>query len=373
MWPSPLNTACKIGCVLSFFNYDFTGAFVAFAVALCFICLSSLNMAIGTTPRDGVQNIQSDRVSRFGGVAILTGLITSFLVADQPAEGNLGLLLGAAFPIFFAGFLEDATAKVSAALRLFFGIVSGVMFCFLTGYTLSRSGLSFVDTILEMPIIAIVLTTLAVASFGNAVNIIDGLNGLASLTVIFAFCAIISISHDVSDDSLQFSSLHITFVCIAILLLNFPISRIYIGDSGAYLLGVITSGSVIMLVERNEVVSPFCALLIVVFAFYELMRSIIRRLLVEGGHPFKADRNHLHSYLYIFFLHAQGLKKDPANMVASIVTLVFPLSCCIVAALFYRDSHILLISLITFVVCYETVFYWVSRRIKCLPKFDSKV
>ena len=106
----------------------------------------------------------------------------------------------------------------------------------------------------------------------------DGLNGLAAATAMLMIASFGLLAEKFGDTELAM----ICFLLIAsgagFVVWNFPFGKIFLGDSGAYLLGALAATLSVMLPERNAEISPFSSLLIVIYPFYELIRSFVRRV-----------------------------------------------------------------------------------------------
>jgi UDP-N-acetylmuramyl pentapeptide phosphotransferase/UDP-N-acetylglucosamine-1-phosphate transferase len=143
---------------------------------------------------------------------------------------------------------------------------------------------------------AVVFTAFAVGGVANAINIVDGFNGLAGGLVIIYTLALGTIANQVDDGTLAGVFFATAAVTVGFMALNFPFGKIFLGDGGAYLLGFCLGWLSVLLIERNPQVNPAAVLLTCSYAVVEVVFSMYRRWKRAKPmmHP---DRLHLHSLL----------------------------------------------------------------------------
>ncbi len=146
----------------------------------------------------GVQKFHTTAVPRVGGIAIVTGMMAALgfcsvaypdVLSEEHAGGAMKLLL-VSFPAFFAGLVEDVTKRVSIRVRLLATIASALMASFLLGATINEFDIWGVDNLMVIVPFAIVATAFVVAGGANAINIIDGFNGLAGAVILVMSAAL---------------------------------------------------------------------------------------------------------------------------------------------------------------------------------------
>ena len=149
------------------------------------------------------------------------------------------MLALAAMPAFAGGFSEDITKKVSVLGRLMFTFAAAVFASLLVGATLDRLDMPGLDMLLLWPIFAIAFTAFAVGGIAHSINIIDGFNGLASTYAILVLAAFAWVATQVGDPVVLAASLAMLGALLGFLVFNYPSGRIFMGDGGAYLLGLL--------------------------------------------------------------------------------------------------------------------------------------
>ena len=128
----------------------------------------------------GVQKFHEVPTPRIGGLAVALAYALVWPVlpdAVRPAWLLIGL---AGLPALFAGLAEDVTRRIGVRNRLLATMAAGAVFAVATGYTMHEVYLPGVDWLLSISLIAVLFTGFAMGGVANAINIIDGFNGLAS-------------------------------------------------------------------------------------------------------------------------------------------------------------------------------------------------
>jgi UDP-N-acetylmuramyl pentapeptide phosphotransferase/UDP-N-acetylglucosamine-1-phosphate transferase len=246
----------------------------------------------------GVQKFHSVPTPRIGGLAIMLGLIFACTVSSESQQRLLAPLLCAAAPAFLFGIAEDMTRRVSIGARLVATMASGVACWALTGVSIVHTGVDLLDTMLTWLPLSVLFTAFAVGGVANAVNIIDGFNGLASGTVMIGLVAIGLIALECGDAELAQTCFIVCAVTMGFFLVNFPFGKLFLGDGGAYLLGFVLAWLSVTLVYRNPQVSSWAPLLACAYPTFETLFTIVRRLWCRR-HPGQPDSCHLHSLVKI--------------------------------------------------------------------------
>lgn len=321
----------------------FFALFMAFGASLAasfaIVLSASLHGRFTADLEAGVQKIHVGQIPRIGGVGVVTGALVGWAMLSPGTVSLAGAIGLAAAPVFLYGFAEDLTKRVSAATRLAAAIVSACLFMTLTGQSIRSVGITGLDLLLAFPIVSLVVTAVAMAGVTHALNIIDGLNGLAAGTALIGFASFGAVSWMVEDWALVEFSL----VCIAAVLgfvaLNFPKGRLFLGDAGAYSIGFLLAAVAVTLPARNPEVSPFLGVLVLSYPVIETLYSIHRRLGRDGNHPARPDRLHLHSLVYRgqarAFAQAIG-RPDWRNPLATVIVWWLPAAAGLAAVLLWQ-------------------------------------
>jgi UDP-N-acetylmuramyl pentapeptide phosphotransferase/UDP-N-acetylglucosamine-1-phosphate transferase len=243
---------------------------------------------------DGVQKFHTAPTPRVGGIPIVLGLIVAWGKAPADIQQMLTPILFAGMPAFVFGVAEDVTKRVGVMQRLLATMASGLLAWWITDYSLTRVDVWGVDWLMKFTLVSVIFTAFAVGGVANAINIIDGFNGLASTMSSLAFVGYAMIAWQVGDHNLA----GVALVCAACVWgffwVNWPFGKIFLGDGGSYFIGFALAWVAVMLIERNPGVSAFAAVVICVHPVTEVVFSIYRRK-IRKEHPGMPDRLHFHS------------------------------------------------------------------------------
>ena len=327
--------------------------FISSLVSGAIYWLARQRSKIGLDIDLGPQKIHQGAVPRIGGMAIFIGVFLSIPLLQSVSMPLFGLLAIAATPVFLAGIVEDFTGSVSAQLRLIVSLISGCLFCWITGYQVTSVGIDALGFLFAMPLISFLMTSLAIGAMVNALNIVDGLNGLASTSAVLMIASFGVLSKQFGDFELQVICFSIVAASSGFLIWNFPFGKVFLGDGGAYFLGALAAGVAVLLPERNDGISPFSSMLIIIYPFYELVRSTARRILVKGYKAFEPDNQHLHSQIHRFVSSRVSMDRVTQNSLSSVVVLILPLFCCCWAVVFMDDRVLLTSGIFVFILMYE--------------------
>lgn len=255
---------------------------------------------------DGVQKFHKVAVPRIGGIAVVIAIMVALFYSAIVAPARtterycelLTLMLISGAPAFLAGIAEDMTKKVSVRTRLVSSILSAFLASFLLGATVDQLDIWGIDRLLMWQPFALVVTALVVSGGVNAINIIDGFNGLASGTVIVMLLALGALGLHVGDSFVTELAMLGVGAAAGFLLVNYPKGKLFLGDGGAYFLGFWVAEVAVLLLVRNPAVNAWQVLSICAYPVIEVMYSMYRRKILRQSSPGSADGLHLHTLVY---------------------------------------------------------------------------
>ncbi|HSP59449.1 MAG TPA: MraY family glycosyltransferase [Ornithinimicrobium sp.] len=281
-----------------------------------------LALVVGAITPVRDRDVHATPVPRLGGVAMLVGFAAAVVLGSQlPYHGQLfeaspqlyGVLAAAAL-ITLLGALDDVR-DLDWATKLAGQVVAGAVMAFF-GVQLLSLPIAGV-TVLPEPVM-VTLTVLVVVVSTNAVNFIDGLDGLAAGVVLIAASAFFGWSYLVSTNfdppnvfsTATFISAALMGVCLGFLPHNFHPARLFMGDAGALLLGLLLAAATISMtgsVDPSSSVATASAataillpllipIAIMALPFLDIVLAVLRRTRA-GQLPWKPDRGHLHHRL----------------------------------------------------------------------------
>lgn len=341
------------------------GFILSLIITLIVVRTAPLHARFTADTHDGPQKIHQNITPRIGGVAIFLAMFVSMMIADFLGLFDVHLIsfvaIGATIPVFLGGLLEDITGRVSPRMRLLLAILSGACFVYLSNFTITRVSFAPMDVLLAVPLISAGFSIFAITLFANAVNIIDGLNGLSIGTTILIAGVIAGVTGGVGDIQLMTISMVFAASVLGVGLFNFPKGKIFVGDGGAYFMGAFVAFLLIMLPERNEAVSPFVSLLLVIYPSYELVRSTIRRLIARDSKALQPDQKHLHSLVYQYCMRLNKTTILNPNARAGFIMLIFPIFTSLWTFVSVSSAEYAIIGILILIAVYEFSLRWILR------------
>jgi UDP-N-acetylmuramyl pentapeptide phosphotransferase/UDP-N-acetylglucosamine-1-phosphate transferase len=271
----------------------FTGL-VSFVVAFILVATKQWHGHLSIDTHIGVQKFHTQPTPRIGGVAIAFGAVVGCYLAPNNLRDLLWPLLFAGVPAFAFGLLEDLTKRVSVRVRLLATMACGVLGWAITGFAITRANMHGLDWLLGFTAVSVAFTAFAVGGVANAINIIDGFNGLAAGTVIIILSGFAAICMSVGDVDLANVCLILAASVAGFLLINWPFGKMFLGDGGAYFIGFALAWVAVLILARHPEVSAWAPLLICGYPILEVVFSIVRRRR-RGLSPGDPDRLHMHS------------------------------------------------------------------------------
>lgn len=317
----------------------------------------------------GVQKFHTRPVPRVGGIGVLLGLIAGAagLYPAYPVIALVILLLGTCgLPAFLAGLTEDLTKRVSPLVRLVCTMFAALAAYLVLGIHIARVDIHLLDSALDFRLASAILTVLCVAGMANAMNIIDGFNGLASMVAIIMFASLGYVGFQVHDPVVLSTSMLMIGAIAGFFILNFPGGLIFLGDGGAYFIGFMLAETAIVLVMRNPEVSAWYPALMVIYPIFETCFSIYRKRFVRGMSPGIPDGVHLHMLIYKRLMRwATGTGSLRAltrrNSLTSPYLWLLCLLAVIPATIFWRHTIVLLVFCVVFIVTYVWLYLRIVR------------
>jgi UDP-GlcNAc:undecaprenyl-phosphate/decaprenyl-phosphate GlcNAc-1-phosphate transferase len=344
-------------------------AFVACTVAYLIVRYAAISSRLSNDiPGSGPQKFHSAPTPRIGGVAILLGVFTgALLLRAHSSTLDLTLVLVLCSLLAFSGGLtEDFTKRVAVRLRLLLTFISAALGYFLLDSRITQLGLPGFDWMLQFTLFSLALTLFAVGGFAQAMNIIDGFNGLAGVIALIFLGAIAYVASAVADEPVMWSALILGAAIIGFLLLNYPKGRVFLGDGGAYLIGFLIAELTLLLVHRNTEVSPWFAFALLSYPIVEVIFSIYRKRVLRGQSPGEPDGLHLHMLIHKRlvrrFSDSGGTGPDVwANALTSPFLWMLALLPAFASVCFWHDTMMLQGIAIAFVALYVTLYWRIVR------------
>ena len=248
-------------------------------------------------PKDA-RRMHKKPIPRLGGLAIYGGFLCSILIFGQLDETMLCVLLGAAI-IVALGIFDDVLA-LGAKLKFVVQIVAAAIPVCIgdlqIGLFTNLNPLS--DTpFVHLGILAVPVTIIWIVGITNAVNLIDGLDGLAVGVSSIAAITMLAVALLTGNMPIAITMAALAGACIGFMPYNLNPAKIFMGDTGSTFLGyMLATVSIMGLFKFYAVISFAVPFLILGLPIFDTANAIIRRV-AAGRSPMSPDRGHVHHKL----------------------------------------------------------------------------
>ena len=311
----------------------------------------------------GVQKFHHQPTPRIAGIPVFMSFFIGLWYIDLQ-EVNYAFLLLASLPVFVSGVIEDIIVRVSPLKRMISTLVSIVMVFILLNVGIASLGFTPIDYLLSNSIVSLLFTLLVVGGVVNAINIIDGYNGLMTGYSIFVLIAIAYVANILGDGLIVQLSLILIASLSGVFIFNFPFGRIFMGDGGAYFIGFMMATIGLMLGIRNDEVSHWFILLLFIYPLYETTFSVYRRKIIHDTDATQPDANHLHSLVYRKLISCDRFKHNKVicNSMTAPVMWLLSLVGIAPAIIWFDNQTALIIWAFVFMLVYTIVYKYISSK-----------
>lgn len=279
-------------------------AIAAFAVAGIIAFASTPMVKIFAQKVGAIDVPKDDRrmhkvpIPRLGGLAIFLGFLFSVLLFVQIDRPLQGILLGAVV-IVVLGIVDDIM-PLNALFKLIVQILAALIVVYygqLRIETFTNPNIFSDNPYIHLGMWSVPITVIWIVAITNAVNLIDGLDGLAVGVSSIASFSLLIIAVIVSEQNIALVMAALAGACIGFMPYNMNPAKIFMGDTGATFLGfILATISIQGLFKFYAIVSFAVPFLILGLPIFDTLFAICRRVL-HGKSPMAADRGHVHHRL----------------------------------------------------------------------------
>ena len=350
------------------YDYDVIISFITAFTLTYFVIPPIIRVALKKELFDvpGNRSSHTKVTPRLGGIGIFAGIIFSVLLWTPftQYEGGLQYVLCAFILIFLVGVKDDIDG-ISPSKKLVVEILAAVILAFKAGVHITS--LHGVMGIGEIGVFwSTLLTIFTIIVIINAINLIDGINGLSGSLVILITSTLGVWFMLIQRYDLAIMAVSAAGATAAFLKYNFYDAEIFMGDTGALLLGLICSILAINFIELNGHLqhahpfkinaAPAVAIGILILPLFDTLRVFITRIL-RGKHPLHPDRTHIHHLMI-----DSGLKHFQATWILIGVNVFFIVLVFLVQR--YTSSALLIITLLVSIasIMVGGLYYQVHRK-----------
>ncbi|RDE07559.1 hypothetical protein DVH29_16100, partial [Pelagibacterium lacus] len=303
---------------------------------------------------NAVQAAHHRPTPRIGGVAIFGAICIGFVLwFGSISAHTLMLFAVSVIPVFVVGLFEDIGIHMRPRNRLLAAAASSVLAIALMGLHLPRLDLPGLDAALAIPAVAMLFTVFAATGVCHAMNLIDGLNGLAGSVAVIIAGALSAIAFTAGDPVMGVAALCILPALLGFLAFNFPRGTIFLGDAGAYSIGHVLAWLGIIIVWRNPDVSPWAVLLVFFWPVCDTLFAIYRRKRL-GKPTDQPDRMHFHQIVmrFIEITFVGKNRRQFANPLATALILPMAGLPAFAAVLVWDDTALAALLVLVFAVLF---------------------
>ena len=255
-------------------------------------------------------------VSRCGGLAGIITLNFFFLIHFLLFSKILFEYILISNLMFLIGFLDDIKININPSKRLLLMIIFLFFSIHFLPIEILNIDIVFLSNLLQIDIFSSIFVLICFLFIINGANLIDGFNGLLTINLIIINLILIFINmSNGNNEFLIFLTAQI-IILLSFLLFNFPNAKIFLGDSGSYLMGSLVGLNVIITNNLNPNYSSFFFCTLLFYLFFEVLFSFFRKI-IQNKSPVHPDNKHLHMLIYEKVSAVLG--KGKGNYINSII------------------------------------------------------
>ena len=338
---------------------DLNSLFIIFFVFIVFfIILKKNNLLIDNISYSNHKIIGAENKSPIiiGGVYILAvHLIFNY-------DYSIFLTLSAIL-ITLLGFTSDKNILSNPKIRIIFQFLIIILLTYFENLKIDDVKIEFFNLFLLNEYFNLIFTVFCLAILINGSNFLDGLNGLlAGYYLIILITIIFLINSNNEIDIIDYNFVIIIIYTLFVFLFFNIFGKVYLGDSGTYLLSLLIGSYLITFNLNNDLLSPYYIAVLLWYPAFENLFSLIRRT-IKKQKASLADNLHLHQLIFIFFQSKKILPKKILNSFCGILILLFNLPGFILANNFPSNSSNLLIIIFFNVLLYIISYYFLSKNL----------
>lgn len=275
---------------------------VATAVLVPYISKLAIRFGAVDDPKEAKRKVHTQVTPRIGGVALFATFFVLAAILVRPLPPSFVGLFLACFLVFGIGLYDDFR-RVSPWVKLTVQVLAAVIA--VVGFNIRVDVISnpfgqqfslnelFGIGLASTAIVPIILSVLWLVGMTNTINFLDGLDGLAAgvsgvAALILFFVALLP---RINQPDTAMMAIILLGACLGFLIYNFYPASIFLGDSGAYFLGMLLG--LLSIISGAKLAT---ALLVLGVPVLDAVWAVVRRL-ASGRSPFSADRGHIHHLL----------------------------------------------------------------------------
>jgi len=265
--------------------------------------------------------------------------------------------------IFLLGFFSDLLVLKKPLTKFMLQIIVILFFLFFNDLKILSTKIFFLDYFLDNKIFSILFTLFCLLILINGSNFIDGVNTLLCGYYLLVLIAIFYISSN--NIFLNFNIIDLReflIILFIIFLFNF-FSKLYLGDSGAFLISFIVGYYLINIANNNPIISPLFVVLLLWYPAFENFFSIFRKF-YNRSHPSNPDNFHLHQLLFIFLKKRLNISANFTNSLTGNIINFFNFLTFCFGINFFSSTKYLVVIIFVNIFFYLLTYFFLTKNFK---------
>ena len=262
--------------------------------------------------------------------------------------------------ILVLGILSDTNKISSPTKRILTQSIISICFIILSDLTITNLRIDFLNFFLDIKFVSILFTLFCVLILINGNNFLDGLNTLVIgyYILVCLFLVMLSNNFELTIDP----NINLLIIILSTLFFFNFFGKLYLGDSGAYLLGFYIAFFVIDFSLKNNSISPFFICFLLWYPAFENLFSIVRRI-VSTKKIEAADQFHLHQMIYKFFIKKDLVKNIYFNTLVANLINIYNLVIFSYFYKFYSSTKILILGILFNISVYIILYSLIKKKL----------
>lgn len=245
------------------------------------------------------RTVHHGKISRIGGVAIYLAFFITMAFFVSTDRALSGIVIGGSI-MFFAGLIDDLI-DMKPIVKLVLEIAAAIVLIY---YGVSVDVIRIFGVVIDIPFLTVLFTVIWIAGITNAVNLMDGLDGLAggmSVVILVVIGCLALVERRIDVVTITFILAGATF---GFLIFNAHPASIFMGDCGSLFLGFMISAISLLGFKSSTIVTLALPMLLLMLPIIDTLSAILRRTL-KGMKFMQADKSHIHHLLMKQFGHGK--------------------------------------------------------------------
>ena len=240
------------------------------------------------------RKVHSAPIPRCGGLAMAVGALLPVLMWTQDTPFGRAMLIGSWILVIFG--LIDDWKGLNYKIKFASQIAAAVVMVVYGGVEIRSLGALLPGDMLLPGYLAIPLTILVIVGVTNAINLADGLDGLAGGISLLSFICVAYLAYRTDNPSIVVGAVAISGAIFGFLRYNTHPAVVFMGDAGSQFLGFTAISLSLHITQEQTPLSPLVPLLLLGFPVLDTLTVMLQRV-AEGRSPFYPDKNHFHHKL----------------------------------------------------------------------------